>query len=128
MNKKIVITGICFILTSIILGAFGAHSLEKLVAADKLASYETGVRYQIYEGMALLVLGLNADKFNFSLKAITILLITGTLFFSISIYLLSIQEVVNMSFKFLGPVTPIGGGMMIIGWSILLINVIRSKS
>jgi len=128
MNKKIVITGICFILTSIILGAFGAHSLEKLVAADKLASYETGVRYQIYQGIALLVLGLNAEKLKYSLKAASILIIAGTVLFSLSIYLLSIQEVVNMSFEFLGPVTPIGGGMMIIGWSILLINVIRSKS
>ncbi|MFN5786177.1 MAG: DUF423 domain-containing protein [Flavobacteriia bacterium] len=51
----------------------------------------------------------------------------GTLMFSVSIYFLAIQEVLGMNLKFLGPVTPIGGLLMVIGWSLFLWNIIRQK-
>jgi len=128
MNRKIVIAATSLLILAIILGAFGAHGLKELVSADRLQTFEVGVKYQFYQGLGLLLLGLNADKFSFSMKGVWTLLIVGTLMFSVSIYFLAIQEVLGMSLKFLGPVTPIGGLLMIIGWSLFLLNIIRQKN
>ena len=85
MNKKIVVTGICVILIAIILGAFGAHGLKEHISPEKIASFEVGVRYQMYQGLAFLILGLNAGKLKFSLNSIYLFLLMGTLLFSVSI-------------------------------------------
>lgn len=127
MNRQLVIASVLLILTAIILGAFGAHALEKLVSPEKLSSYETGVRYQVYTGIALLAIGLQADRFAFSLKGFMLLQLIGVLFFSGSIYLLSLQEPLGMSLKFLGPVTPLGGSLMIAGWVVILVQLLRKK-
>lgn len=81
----------------------------------------------MYHGLAFLILGLHADKFQFSLKPIYLLLLIGTLLFSFSIYFLAIQEVLNVALKFLGPITPLGGVLLIFGWTIFLIKLIRTK-
>ncbi|HIP31863.1 MAG TPA: DUF423 domain-containing protein [Crocinitomicaceae bacterium] len=128
MNKKILISGISLIIIAIILGAFGAHALKEVLSEAKLKSFETGVRYQMYHGLALFILGLNADRFSFSLKLATSIIFIGVLLFSISIYFLALQESLQMSLKFLGPITPLGGLLMITGWTILLINVIKNKA
>lgn len=126
MKKNSVITGIVFIAVAIILGAFGAHLLDKYLAVDKLASFETGVRYQIYHGLALLVLGLNAEKLP-NLRLTTRLLTIGTLLFSGSIYLLIVSPVFDLNLKFLGPVTPIGGAVLITAWILLLFAILKQK-
>ena len=151
MDRKFVVTGIVLILLSVVLGAFGAHALKTLLKDDmlqklvsfeigmynqmylelkdemiqKLTSYETGIRYQMYSGFAFLIIGLNKDKFQFSLKPIFTLWILGTLFFSVSIYFLTIQSVLGVSLKFLGPITPLGGLLLISGWAILLLKFIK---
>jgi uncharacterized membrane protein YgdD (TMEM256/DUF423 family) len=127
MNKNVLVIAICFIVVAIILGAFGAHGLKEHVTSEKLASFETGVKYQMYHGLALLVIGLNADKLAFSLTSVAGFIILGTLLFSVSIYFLAIQEMLGMSLKFLGPITPIGGGLLIIGWVIFLVKIIRLR-
>lgn len=126
MEKRIVLIGVILIIIAIILGAFGAHGLKELVKADKLASFEVGIRYQMYLGICLLILGLNTEKFNFSLKLIVNLLMIGVALFSGSIYLLSMQELIPISLKFLGPITPIGGTIMIIGFCSLCLKLLRS--
>lgn len=126
MEKRIVLIGVILIIIAIILGAFGAHGLKELVKADKLASFEVGIRYQMYLGICLLILGLNTEKFNFSLKLIVNLLMIGVALFSGSIYLLSMQELIPFSMKFLGPITPIGGTLMIVGFCSLFIKLLRS--
>ncbi len=128
MNKKIVIAGITLIIIAIILGAFGAHALKEILSEAKLKSFETGVRYQIYHGLAFLILGLNANCLPFSLKLATSLMFTGVLLFSLSIYFLALQEPLQMSLKFLGPITPLGGLLMITGWTVLLVSVIKNKA
>lgn len=128
MNKNIVIIAVCMIGIAIILGAFGAHGLKELVTSEKLASFETGVKYQMYHGLALLVLGLNADRVSFSMKTVSTLLLLGTLLFSVSIYFLTIQDLLGASLKFLGPVTPLGGSLLIAGWVIFLVKLVRSKA
>jgi uncharacterized membrane protein YgdD (TMEM256/DUF423 family) len=77
--------------------------------------------------LALLILGLSADKLQFSLKVISRLFIAGVFFFSWSIYLLSIQELLSFNVRFLGPVTPIGGLLLIIGWAVFIYKLITSK-
>ena len=129
MDRKFVVVGIILIFSGIILGAFGAHGLKKILEdfPEKIASFETGVRYQMYSGFAFLILGLNSDKLIFSLKPIFAFWIIGTLFFSGSIYFLSIQSVLGISLKFLGPITPLGGLLLILGWIILLMKFILKK-
>lgn len=116
------------IVLAIVLGAFGAHGLKEHVTSEKLASFETGVKYQMYHGLALLALGLASNKFSFSLRSVSILLLLGTILFSVSIYFLTIQELLGVSMKFLGPITPIGGSLLIVAWMIFLVKLLRSKA
>lgn len=120
MKNIVLLFGSLYGLTSVILGALGAHAFKKLISSEKLLSFETGVRYQMYHALALLILG-------FSLSFTTGLerwagwgIIIGTFLFSVSIYFLSFSEYWNINLKILGPITPIGGVFMILGWGCLL--------
>jgi len=128
MNKKIVITGAILIVIAIILGAFGAHALKKHLDINQLNSFETGVRYQMYHGFAFLILGLNTSKFTFDLKWVSSFLLLGIILFSGSIYGLSLQPILAMKLSFLGPVTPLGGMLLIIGWFIFIFQLMGQKS
>ena len=107
---------IFFGMTGIIFGALAAHTLSNFLSTEKITSFQTGVKYQIFNSLFLLIISLNINKFNkrisYSFKFITI----GILFFSFSIYALSLQEIINKDLNFLGPITPIGGLLIIIGW------------
>ena len=127
MNNKTVITGTILCVIGIVLGAFGAHALKSLISVDRLQSFETGVRYQMYAGFALLILGINTDRFQFSLKWIVRLLLIGIILFSGSIYGLALQDVFSVSLKFLGPITPLGGLFQIIGWFLLIYQLIKQS-
>jgi uncharacterized membrane protein YgdD (TMEM256/DUF423 family) len=125
MNKKIVLTAAVLLLLAIVLGAFGAHGLKDKVTPERIATFEVGVRYQFYIGLAMLILGFNEEKLGFSLKPTFILLLIGVLFFSVSIYFLAIQEILGASLKFLGPITPLGGLLMIIGLFVFIVKLMR---
>lgn len=120
MNKNIAVTATLLIVLGIVLGAFGAHGLKEVVSAEKVASYEVGVRYQIYHGLALIILAFNANKFEEGLRTFLIFILAGVILFSGSIYLLAINDLIELDLKFLGPVTPVGGVLLIMGWGILL--------
>lgn len=124
MDKKIVAWGAAFALFSVILGAFGAHALKEVLTEGQLSSFETGVRHQMYHGFALLLLGFNAKKIS-QVKLFYKLFVSGTLLFSISIYLLSLEGLIGVSLSFLGPITPIGGLCLIIGWSLFLYSLLK---
>lgn len=112
---------------AVILGAFGAHAFKKLISAEKLASFEVGVRYQMYHAIVLLAVGMYF-QFNTGIeKSAAWFLITGTFIFSVSIYFLSFAEYWNVNLKFLGPITPLGGLFMIIGWALLAWIFIKGK-
>lgn len=128
MNKKVLIIAISLMIVAIILGAFGAHGLKELVSPEKVASFETGVKYQIYAALSLLIVAFNQEKLATCPKCFYRLLLGGLLLFSGSIYLLSIQEVIDVKMKFLGPVTPIGGLLMIVSWVFLLFSVLSKKN
>ncbi|MGB5944367.1 MAG: DUF423 domain-containing protein [Leeuwenhoekiella sp.] len=100
----------------ITLGAFGAHLLKKKVTEEKLASFETGVKYQMYHALLLLVLGFNLN-FNTDLDNLTVyLILMGTLLFSFSIYGLTLLKSGHPARKALGPITPLGGLLLLGGW------------
>ena len=121
--KNFINTSILLCLTSIILGAFGAHIFKEILTEFQLSSFETGVRFQMYHGLAILILSLNKKYFNEKLKFALIIMSLGTVIFSLSIYLLNLQEYLNVKLSFLGPITPIGGLLIIISWFFLLFIV-----
>lgn len=117
MNRKITLTACFFGVTAIILGAFGAHALKKIVTPEQLTTIEVGVRYQMYHALFLFFVAVSAITAN-AKKAIFLLVTIGILFFSGSIYLLATSEITNINFKQLGFLTPIGGLFFITAWLI----------
>lgn len=93
------------------LGAFGAHGLQDLVEPAMLANWETGVRYQMYAALALLALGLRPEQ-----RKAPVLLLTGAIVFSGTLYLMALTSV-----RWLGAITPVGGVLMVAGllWAAL---------
>ncbi|NNL09233.1 MAG: DUF423 domain-containing protein [Croceitalea sp.] len=127
MNKTILVTGILMALLSVLLGAFGAHSLKEWVDAEGVKSFETGVRYQMYHGLFLMILGqlpIASIKFK---KAIYVLTLCGVLLFSFSIYFLATNGLTSFDFKNIAFLTPLGGSLLISAWVLLLSAVLTKK-
>lgn len=127
MDKKIISAAGFFGMSAIILGAFGAHALKKLLTIDQLTSFETGVKYQMYHALFLLFLGLSNQISHKTKKTIFILVVSGIVCFSGSIYLLSTTAITNVNFKSIGFITPIGGLLLIVAWSVLMIHFLKKK-
>jgi uncharacterized membrane protein YgdD (TMEM256/DUF423 family) len=126
-TKKAIVTGLVLLIIGIILGAFGAHGLKGKVSPEKIASFEVGVRYQLIHALGFLTLAFLKPYFQFSLKAVYALLLLGVILFSGSIYGLTLQEFAGMNLgKIFGPMTPLGGLLLIIGWTVLLLKVLKS--
>lgn len=128
MDKKILSAAGFFGMTAIVLGAFGAHALKKVLTIDQLATFETGVKYQMYHALFLLFLGLNNHLSLKTKKTILGLTIAGIILFSGSIYLLATDSLNVFDFKVIGFVTPIGGLFLILAWSILMMHFFKKKS
>ena len=127
MKTFTLVIGAVYGLLSVIIGAFGAHAFKKILAVEKLESFETGVHYQMYSALFLLIVGYILKFETSSEKWVSILMIVGTFFFSVSIYFLSFQDYWNVNLKFLGPITPIGGLLMILSWGMLAWNFLKTK-
>ncbi len=118
MEKKWILTGIIIVVSAIILGAFGAHGLKPLLTEPQLQSFETGVKYLMYHGILFLIIGIINKVFQLNPKSVFYLLMIGLVFFSGSIFGLTISHILDLNGlrKVLGPITPIGGLLLIIGW------------
>ncbi len=127
MNKKITATAAFLGMTAIILGAFGAHALKKVVTPEQLISFETGVRYQMYQALFLFFLATQNDILEKTKKTIYTLIISGVLFFSGSIYLLSTMGISGINFKSIGFITPLGGLLLILAWGMLGFSILKGK-
>lgn len=128
MEKKILITALIFGFTSITLGAFGAHALKKVLVLDLLTSFEVGVRYMMYHALFLLFIS-NTSYLSIEQKNIIFYLtFIGTLFFSGSIFLLSTSALTKINFKFLGPITPLGGLLLIASWATAIYYIITKNA
>ena len=118
--------GSFFALTGVLIGAFGAHGLKDLLDPEQMRSFETGVRYQMYHALALVMLSLKGHTFHLNFeKWVTSLFGIGIVLFSFSIYALNLQKALGMDASWLGPITPIGGLLLIAGWSLLLVDAVR---
>ncbi len=127
MNKKITATAAFLGMVAIILGAFGAHALKKVLTTEQLISFETGVRNQMYQAFFLFFLATQNDILEKTKKTIFTLILSGTFFFSGSIYLLSTTGITGINFKPIGFITPIGGLLLIIAWGMLGYSIIQSR-
>lgn len=116
MNRTIFMSGILFGVLAVLIGAFGAHGLEKLVDEDSIQTFETGVKYQMYHALFLLVLAsvrqIAAETKKWAFYAI----VTGMVLFSFSIYFLATDSLTAFDFKTIGFITPIGGLFLMLGW------------
>ena len=128
MRKTFLQVGILFAFFGVILGAFGAHTLKEHISADYLSTFETGVRYQFYHAFALLFLSVLLYKRKTKLMMYAgWFFIVGTALFSGSIYLLATQEITKLSASILGPITPLGGLLLIVGWLLLFISTFQDN-
>lgn len=109
---------------AIIVGAFAAHGLKRMIAPEMLEVVKTGVQYQMYHALALLLVGLwlGHKPDTPGLKAGGLAFILGTLLFSGSLYALALGAP-----RWLGPVTPLGGLCFLLGWLFLLSAAWRIK-
>ncbi len=124
MQTTLLIFATVYGVLSVILGAFAAHLLKKKFTVDQLESFQTGVKYQIYHAITLLIIGLEIPITSGLLTTVAWCFIAGTFLFSFSIYGLCISSAIGKKLRFLGPITPLGGLLLIIGWCCLLIHFI----
>ncbi|MBC1946754.1 DUF423 domain-containing protein [Listeria welshimeri] len=116
--KKTIITGAVFAGLAVLLGAFGAHALKD-VLGRYASTWETGVQYQMFHAVGILIIGLLMEKQTSRLyNWAAILFSVGIVFFSGSLYVLSISRV-----TVLGAITPIGGVCFVVGWFLLILGV-----
>lgn len=127
MNRKLLILGSVIGVIGVVLGAFAAHGLGRLISEQQQATFETGVRYQMYHALVLLFIGSSAVISAKSKKLLFYLILIGLLFFSGSIYGLATDELTNFNFKSIGFITPIGGLLLIVSWIIMLLEFIKIK-
>ena len=117
-----IIIGSALAALAVAIGAFGAHGLKSRVSADDLVIFETGVRYQMYHSLALILLGLIGVNFQSNIVQLpAILFLAGIIIFSGTLYLIPLTGL-----RWFGAITPIGGTALILGWIVLLFNLIRS--
>ena len=128
MERKIIAVAAFFGMTAVILGAFGAHALKKVLDIQQLATFETGVKYQFYHALMLLFVGFTPLLSEKKKAVIFYLVLAGILFFSGSIYLLATDSLNDFDFKVIGIVTPIGGLLLIVAWFLLFIDFLKKKS
>jgi uncharacterized membrane protein YgdD (TMEM256/DUF423 family) len=127
MQKVILLIGTVLAGLSVALGAFGAHGLKKMVDPETVANYQTGVQYQMYHALALLILGVLLGRAASSLAHYAgFFFIGGVVFFSGSLYLMASLKAMDKAVpKAVFIATPIGGLLFILGWILFLIYLLR---
>ncbi len=123
MKEFILIMGGAYGALAVIFGAFGAHALKKVLDVEQLKSFETGVKYQMYHALLLILVGIIFPFTGFSQNLMGWFLLLGVFFFSFSIYGLVLSSAKGRKMSFLGPVTPLGGLLLVMGWILFTINV-----
>ncbi|MBV1887843.1 MAG: DUF423 domain-containing protein [Urechidicola sp.] len=122
-NKNLTFAAILGML-AIVFGAFGAHALKDSLGVDDLKTFETGVRYQIIHVLVLLLVNMYANFSHKNKNGISLFFFLGILFFSGSLYTITVFGINPKSIWF---ITPLGGLFFIIGWVKLSISFFRDK-
>jgi uncharacterized membrane protein YgdD (TMEM256/DUF423 family) len=119
MKKTQIISASVLGFLGVALGAFGAHGLKSIVTPELLETYKTGVFYHLVHAAVLLAISLSGYQFNKSFYSI----LAGVVLFSFSLYIYAISEI-----KFLVFITPLGGITMLIGWLLLIYDVLKKDT
>ena len=122
--KTWLIIGACLAGVSVLFGAFGAHGLKTRLSSNDLGIFETAVRYQMYHSLGILfisTLGITKSLPDNIFLIPTYLMVAGIIIFSGSLYILVLTNT-----RWLGAITPIGGGLLIFSWFLLAFNIYRS--
>ena len=120
-NKKIwIIISAVSGFTAVAIGAFGAHGLSVKLSPDMMEVYKTGVLYQFFHTIVLLILSLTDF---IKTKVASIFFLLGIILFSFSLYIYS-----TFGIEFFAMITPVGGVCFLIGWFWLIVETIRVKS
>jgi uncharacterized membrane protein YgdD (TMEM256/DUF423 family) len=127
MNKTILVTGLVFGLLAVVLGAFGAHGLKRVVGPEEINTFETGVKYQMYHALFLVLLSMLPNVANGTKNTVFYLVLIGIILFSGSIYFLATNALTAFDFRKIGFITPIGGTLLIAAWGYLVFSVLTKK-
>ena len=127
MNKKILVLGAILGGLGVVLGAFGAHGLKDLISNESIRVFETGVRYQMYHALLLVLIGSTEIIDKKTKSQLFYLLLLGVLLFSGSIFGLATNSITSLDFSRIGFVTPIGGLLLISSWLLLLIKFLKNR-
>jgi uncharacterized membrane protein YgdD (TMEM256/DUF423 family) len=113
----------------VLCGAFGAHALKEVLTLEQLASFNTGVRYQMVHTVVLLFLFLLISKYDLKqFRIAATLFFWGVILFSGSIYILTLKNIIGLEvLKFAGPITPLGGLLIITGWLFIVFGGMKLK-
>ena len=123
MIKIVLLTGVFFSMLSVVLGAFAAHGIKSKISTDMMAVFQTGVQYQFYHALALILIGLLMKQMPSSLLICSAgFIAVGIVFFSGSLYMLALT-----GNKVFGPITPLGGLFFIIGWVLMFVSIVKSE-
>ena len=122
--RKYLLAGGSFALLAVVLGAFASHALKAYLELEVLQSFQVGIRYMIYHGLAFLIFSRIPEAQN---SWIFRLFFWGVILFSFSIFILCLGKIIPYSFSWLGPVTPVGGSLLISGWVLLLWKIYKNK-
>jgi uncharacterized membrane protein YgdD (TMEM256/DUF423 family) len=123
MTKIVLLTGVFFSMLSVVLGAFAAHGIKSKISPDMMVVFQTGVQYQFYHALALILIGLLMKQMPSSLLVWSAgLIAVGIVFFSGSLYMLALT-----GNKVFGPITPLGGVFFIIGWVLMFVSIVKSE-
>lgn len=121
-TKKILLLGSISLFLAVLLGAFGAHGLKNILEAKQMVTFKTGVTYQFYHGIGLLILAVCSKTFQVNLNRSAILFVAGTLLFSFNCYLYALTQI-----KTIAMIIPLGGLSFIIGWLLFVITIIKKQ-
>jgi uncharacterized membrane protein YgdD (TMEM256/DUF423 family) len=122
---KIVLSCAAFsAMMSVMLGAFAAHGLKSKLSENLLNTFQTGVQYQMYHSLALILLVILYRQIPQSLLLFSAgFMLAGIILFSGSLYMLALTQM-----KWFGPITPIGGVCFIVGWALLIASALKGAS
>lgn len=128
MRKTFLRIGIILALLAVALGAFTSHVLKEYLTPESIATFETGVRYQFYHTLAIILVGvlLYVRKTSYLITS-GWLFLGGIILFSGSLYLLSVQDWLGLPLSWVGPITPIGGILFIGGWALLFFSTFQEN-
>jgi len=127
MHKRFLLTGAALGALAVVLGAFGAHELKKIVPPDTVTTFQTGVQYQMYHAIALLAVAIIFERYpNKLIKWSGTCFIAGIILFSGSLYIITaLKGTESVGLNGIGIITPFGGLFFIAGWLLLFAGIIK---